>query len=73
MTPFAAIAGPLAPLLMDPLIGEVVVNGPADVWVEIDGRLRPTETRFRDSTSTRGSPTARASTSSCRPSPSTAR
>ena len=53
MTPFAAIAGPLAPLLMDPMIGEVVVNGPADVWVEIDGRLRPVETRFRDSTDVR--------------------
>ena len=49
MTAIAAIAGPLAPLLLDPTIGEVVVNGPADVWVEVDGRLQPVQTRFRDS------------------------
>ncbi len=49
MTGIAAISGPLAPLLLDPAIGEVVVNGPADVWVELAGRLQPAETRFRDS------------------------
>lgn len=49
MTSVAAIAGPLAGLLMDPAIGEVVVNGPADVWIEIDGRLRGVDVRFRDS------------------------
>lgn len=49
MTSVAAIAGPLAGLLMDPAIGEVVVNGPADVWIEIDGRLRSVDVRFRDS------------------------
>jgi pilus assembly protein CpaF len=49
MTSVAAIAGPLAGLLLDPTIGEVVVNGPADVWIEIDGRLRGVDVRFRDS------------------------
>lgn len=49
MTGVAAIAGPLAGLLLDPTIGEVVVNGPSDVWVELDGRLRPVDIRFRDS------------------------
>ena len=49
MTSLAAIAGPLAPLLLDAAVGEVVVNGPADIWIELDGRLRPVETRFRDS------------------------
>ena len=49
MTSVAAIAGPLAGLLMDPAIGEVVVNGPADVWIEVDGCLRGVDVRFRDS------------------------
>lgn len=49
MTSIAAIAGPLATLLVDPAVGEVVVNGPADVWIEIDGRLRAVDVRFRDS------------------------
>ena len=49
MSGIAAIAGPLAPLLLDAAIGEVVVNGPADIWVELDGQLRPVDTRFRDS------------------------
>ncbi|MEI6689789.1 MAG: ATPase, T2SS/T4P/T4SS family [Thermoleophilia bacterium] len=49
MTSVAAIAGPLAGLLLDPSVGEVVVNGPTDVWIEVDGRLRPVDVRFRDS------------------------
>ena len=48
-TSLTSLAGPLAGLLADPSVGEVVVNGPFDVWVEIDGRLRRVETRFRDS------------------------
>ncbi len=48
MSQLTAIAGPLAPLLGDPTVGEVVVNGPFDVWVETDGQLRRVETRFRD-------------------------
>ena len=31
--------GPLAPLLADPAVSEVMVNGPGSVWVERDGRL----------------------------------
>jgi pilus assembly protein CpaF len=49
VTSVAAIAGPLAGLLMDPAVGEVVVNGPSDVWIEVDGRLRAVDVRFRDS------------------------
>lgn len=49
MTGIAAIAGPLAGLLLDPAVGEVVVNGPDDVWIELDGRLRSVDVRFRDS------------------------
>ncbi len=49
MTSVAAIAGPLAGLLMDEAVGEVVVNGPSDVWIEVDGRLRAVDVRFRDS------------------------
>lgn len=48
MSGLASLAGPLAPLLADPAIGEVVVNGPFDVWVETAGVLRPVDTRFRD-------------------------
>ena len=49
MTGIAAIAGPLAGLLLDPHVGEVVVNGPGEVWIELDGRLRRADLRFRDS------------------------
>ena len=31
--------GPLEPLLADPAVTEVMVNGPGDVWVERSGRL----------------------------------
>src|SRR3954451_7156602 len=31
--------GPLEPLLADPAVDEVMVNGPGDVWVERSGRL----------------------------------
>jgi pilus assembly protein CpaF len=34
--------GPLAPLLADPEVSEVMVNGPGPVWVERDGRLSRT-------------------------------
>lgn len=49
MSGLAAIAGPLAGVLMDPAVDEVVVNGPSDVWIEVDGRLRAVDVRFRDS------------------------
>ncbi len=40
--------GPLAPLLADPAVTDVLVNGPQDVWVERFGKLVKTEARFRD-------------------------
>jgi len=38
--------GPLEPLLADPSIDEVMVNGPGRVWVERDGRIEPTGASF---------------------------
>src|SRR5207248_7465564 len=38
--------GPLDPLLADPRVDEVMVNGVEDVWVERSGRLEPTGTSF---------------------------
>ena len=38
--------GPLEPLLGDPAVDEVMVNGPGAVWVERGGRLEPTAVRF---------------------------
>jgi pilus assembly protein CpaF len=40
--------GPLEPLLADPSVDEVMVNGPAQVWVERAGRIEPTGARFED-------------------------
>ena len=40
--------GPLAPLLADPAISDILVNGPDKVYVERFGRLERTEVRFRD-------------------------
>jgi len=39
-------AGPLEPLLADQRITEIMVNGPTQVHVEVDGRLRPCDARF---------------------------
>jgi len=36
-------AGPLQPFLDDPRVSDVLVNGPRDVWVELDGRLTRTD------------------------------
>lgn len=41
--------GPLEPLLRDPDVTEVMVNGPASVWVERGGRIQSVDTRFADS------------------------
>jgi pilus assembly protein CpaF len=41
-------AGPLDRLLADERVTEIMVNGPAHVHVEVDGRLLPTDIRFRD-------------------------
>ncbi|MEY2516168.1 MAG: hypothetical protein QOJ89_3526, partial [bacterium] len=38
--------GPLEPLLGDPSVDEVMVNGPDQVWVEREGRIEPTSARF---------------------------
>src|SRR4051794_15299957 len=40
--------GPLEPLLADPAVDEVMVNGTAPVWVERAGRLEPTDVAFAD-------------------------
>lgn len=39
-------AGPLQPLLDDPAVTDVLVNGPDDVWVDRDGRLGRTALRL---------------------------
>ena len=38
--------GPLEPLLADPAVDEVMVNGPGEVWVERAGRLERTGVAF---------------------------
>jgi pilus assembly protein CpaF len=38
--------GPLEPLLADPAVDEVMVNGPSSVWVERHGRLERTDVAF---------------------------
>jgi pilus assembly protein CpaF len=38
--------GPLEPLLADPAVEEVMVNGPGRVYVERRGRIEPTEVAF---------------------------
>jgi pilus assembly protein CpaF len=38
--------GPLEPLLADPAVTDVLVNGPDDVWVERNGRLEQTDVVF---------------------------
>jgi pilus assembly protein CpaF len=38
--------GPLAPLLADPLVTDVMVNGPAEVWVERAGAVERSAVRF---------------------------
>ncbi len=40
--------GPIEPLLKDPLITEVMVNGPYMVFIEKDGRLEKTDVVFED-------------------------
>jgi len=42
--------GVLEPLLADPSITEIMVNGPGEVWIERDGRLEPADVRFTSET-----------------------
>jgi len=48
LTEEAIGTGPLAPLMADPAVTDILVNGPADVFVERFGRLERTTVRFRD-------------------------
>jgi pilus assembly protein CpaF len=38
--------GPLEPLLRDPKVSDVLVNGPEEVWLEVDGTLKATDVQF---------------------------
>ncbi|HET8579546.1 MAG TPA: CpaF family protein [Nitrospiraceae bacterium] len=40
--------GPLEPLIADPTVNDILVNGPSKVYVERFGNLEPTEVRFRN-------------------------
>jgi pilus assembly protein CpaF len=40
--------GPLEPLMSDPRVGDILVNGPNTVYVERDGRLELTDITFTD-------------------------
>jgi pilus assembly protein CpaF len=40
--------GPLAPLLADPAVSDILVNAPDKVYVERFGKLEKTDVRFRD-------------------------
>ena len=38
--------GPLEPLLADPSVSDILVNGPSSVYVERRGRIEPTDVKF---------------------------
>jgi pilus assembly protein CpaF len=40
--------GPLEPLMNDPTVSDILINGPYTVYVERRGKLEPTVVRFRD-------------------------
>lgn len=40
--------GPLQPLMDDPTITDILVNGPTNVWVDRDGRLEQSTVQFDD-------------------------
>jgi pilus assembly protein CpaF len=42
--------GPLAKLMSDPSVTEIMVNGYDDIWVERGGKLQPTELQFTSET-----------------------
>ena len=40
--------GPLEPLMADPAVSDILVNGPTTIYIERAGRLERVEARFRD-------------------------
>ncbi|MDJ0340415.1 TadA family conjugal transfer-associated ATPase [Streptomyces sp. H10-C2] len=46
-------AGPLEPLLADPDVTDVLVNGPAEVWVDRGGGLERSDVGFKDTAAVR--------------------
>lgn len=40
--------GPIVKLLWDPEVTEIMVNAPDSVWVERQGKIKPTDIQFRD-------------------------
>lgn len=40
--------GPLEPLLKDPIISEIMVNGPKNVYIERNGKIQKTNVTFKD-------------------------
>ncbi len=40
--------GPLEPLLQDPRVNDILVNGHSQIYVERSGKIEPTVARFRD-------------------------
>jgi len=42
--------GPISPLMRDPGVDDIIVNGPRNIYVERAGKLERIETRFRDDT-----------------------
>ncbi len=40
--------GPIEKLMKDPSVTEIMVNGPKEVYVEISGKLEPTDVTFKD-------------------------
>lgn len=40
--------GPLEPLMHDPTVSDILINGPHTVYVERAGQLEPTDVQFRD-------------------------
>jgi len=40
--------GPIEPLMQDPTVNDILVNGPSDVYVERRGKLQKTSAIFRD-------------------------
>ena len=81
--------GPLAPLLADPLVTDVMVNGPTEVWVERAGTMERAAVRYASAAAVAGlvqrvvarlggggeesSRAESGSTRCCRPSPPTVR